>query len=558
MQKALPVGTILRNKYIVQELLSKGASSAVYLVNSVNLVEAPRGKHYIATRFALKEVVIPNRRLRHQINLETIALRGIDHEGLPHIYEVFSINKYNRLYILMDYIEGPNLEKVRLQHSGRQLPLPQVMTIMAPILDAVSYLHSQQHPIIHQNIEPISIILSQDDTKPVLVGFGVGKQYTLSSQEGPVRDPTIGYEAPEQYDGEITTRSDIYGLGATLYTLITGIVPDDARYRKRLIESENIDPLKSADQLVPAIPAHVAEAIQRAMSLNSNDRFPTVEQLHQALKADLSCHQAQKLHLHRGLELDLTLKDDSSLQRSSEWSVALPREEPLPLSEGAASTSEDQQVLEFASSTLIDQQLPTTYNGLSDTLQQATVPDVLALPLEDQQAFVPDVSPFIPIDQQVIVPDVEFSDPSQPQTAPQEQESPASLLMPLSPVDQQLPETEAAIPGRLDQSPPEPIVALPDILDQPLPEAALPDIPDRHLPEPVNASLTLGDQQLSVGALNGTALLTPGSLSSPDISHDDYSHLLPDVDIEMSFSQAGCEWFVKTQEQQNNHWKDTT
>jgi serine/threonine protein kinase len=545
MQKALPVGTILRNKYIVQELLSKCASSAVYLVNSVNLVEAPRGKRYIATRFALKEVVIPNRHLRHQINLETIALRGIDHEGLPHIYEVFSINKYNRLYILMDYIEGPNLEKVRLQHSGRQLPLPQVMTIMAPILDAVSYLHSQRHPIIHQNIEPASIVISQADNKPVLVDFGVGKQYNLSSQDVPVRDSMIGYEAPEQYDGEITTRSDIYGLGATLYTLLTGIVPTDARHRKRLVESGNIDPLKSVDQLVPAIPSHVAEAIQRTMSLNSNDRFPTVEQFHQALKADLSCHQAQKLHLHRGLELDLTLKDDSSLQRSSEWSVALPREEPLPPSEGAATTSEDQQVLEVASSTLIDQQLLASNNAPFDTVEQATVPDF---------------SPFLPLDQQVIIPDVEFSIPSQPQPDTLDQELSASLLMPLSLIDCPLLEAEAALPGRLDQSPPEPIVALPDVLDQPLPEAeaALPDILDRQLPEPVNASLTLGDQQLSVGALNGMALLTPGSLSSPHISHYDYSHLLPDVDIEMSFSQAGCEWFVKTQEQQNNHRKDAT
>ncbi len=286
MQNTLPLGTILRNQYLVQELLSQGPFSAVYLVNTVNLVEDPGGKRYISTRFALKEVVIPSRHLRHHINIETIALRGIDHEGLPHIYDVFNINKYNRLYILMDYIEGPNLEKMRLQQPGRQLPLPQVMTIMAPILSAVSYLHSQQPSIIHQNIEPASIIIFQADNKPVLVGFGVGKQYNLSSQDGPVSDPMIGYEAPEQYDGEISTRTDIYGLGATLYTLLTGIVPADARHRKRLIESENIDPLKPVDQLVPAIPAHVAEAIQRAMSLDSNDRFPTAEQFAQALKAE--------------------------------------------------------------------------------------------------------------------------------------------------------------------------------------------------------------------------------------------------------------------------------
>ncbi len=286
MPNTLPVGTILRNQYLIQELLGDGAFSAVYLANAVSLVEDSRGKRYISTRFALKEVVIPRRHLRHHINLETVPLRGIDHEALPHIYDVFNSNKYNRLYMLMDYVEGPNLDKLRMQQPGRRLPLSQVMTIMVPILGAVSHLHSQQPPIIHQNIEPDSIIISQAGNKPVLVDFRVGKQYNLSSQDAPIRGSTINYEAPEQYDGEISTRTDIYGLGATLYTLLTGIVPADALHRKRLIESENVDPLKPVDQLVPAIPAHVAEAIQQAMSLNGSDRFSTAEQFTQALKSE--------------------------------------------------------------------------------------------------------------------------------------------------------------------------------------------------------------------------------------------------------------------------------
>jgi eukaryotic-like serine/threonine-protein kinase len=158
------------------------------------------------------------------------------------------------------------------------------MTIMIPILGVVSYLHSQQPPLIHQNIEPDSIIISKADIKPVLVDFGVGKQYNLSSQDVPIRGPVIGYEAPEQYGGEISTRTDIYGLGATLYTLLTGIVAADALYRKRLIESENANPLKPVIQLAPAVPEPVGEVIHRAMSINSDDRFSTVEQFWEALK----------------------------------------------------------------------------------------------------------------------------------------------------------------------------------------------------------------------------------------------------------------------------------
>ena len=217
---------------------------------------------------------IPGGYLRHHINLEAALLRGVDHEALPHIYEVFTSNKYKRLYFLMEYIEGSNLEQVRLQEPDRHLPLTQVMTIMAPILDAVAYLHRQRPSIIHQHIEPGNIILSKAGNQPVLVGFGVDN---LSLHDDlPARCPMPGYAAPEQYDGAISTRTDIYGLGATFYTLLTGIVPADALHRKRLIESENSDPLQPVDQLVPAIPAHVAEAIQRAMSLDSNGR--TTEQ----------------------------------------------------------------------------------------------------------------------------------------------------------------------------------------------------------------------------------------------------------------------------------------
>jgi len=130
--------------------------------------------------------------------------------------------------------------------------------------------------------------------------------------------------------------------------------------------------------------------------------------------------------------------------------------------------------------------------------------------------------------------------------------------MPLPLIDLPLLEAEAAI--SVDQPPPEAIFALPDTLDQPLPEAeaAISDSLDQPPFEPVHTSFTLGDQQLSGSVLNGMALLIPGSLLFPQTSHYDYSHLWPDVDIEMSFSQAGCEWFVRTQEPQNNHRKDAT
>ncbi|MGH2495694.1 MAG: hypothetical protein ACRDIV_13425, partial [Ktedonobacteraceae bacterium] len=87
----------------------------------------------------------------------------------------------------------------------------------------------------------------------------------------------------EQYKGEFSIRTDIYGLGATYYTLLTGIVPPDALYRSTQLNNGEIDPLKPVNEVIPGIPIVVAEAIQQAMSINADDRFSSVEQFREVL-----------------------------------------------------------------------------------------------------------------------------------------------------------------------------------------------------------------------------------------------------------------------------------
>src|SRR5438270_281214 len=112
------------------------------------------------------------------------------------------------------------------------------------------------------------------------------------------------YEAPEQYSEEPSTRTDIYGLGATFYTLLTGIIPLDALSRKIQLESKGSDPLQPVNKVVPNISLPVTESIHRAMSLSSNDRFSTIEQFAQALQVD----PTWKLSPVEKREFDLALK----------------------------------------------------------------------------------------------------------------------------------------------------------------------------------------------------------------------------------------------------------
>jgi eukaryotic-like serine/threonine-protein kinase len=276
VQTTLPPGSIVGGRYLVEELLGKGGFGAVYKV---------RDQRVRQNLFALKEVIDPNQRERKRFVFEADLLRRLDHPALPRVYHVFEDDKNERAYMLMDYVEGSNLEVLRRRQSNQRFTVPQILNIMAPISDAVSYLHNQQPPIIHRDIKPANIILPQSGNEAVLVDFGIAKEYDPDSTTTAIRHASPGYGAPEQYGGGTDTRTDIYGLGAAIYTLLTGIVPVDAFYRATNLGSKGIDPLESIRKYAPNVPQHVADAIYRAMAVDKDDRFPTVQDFWQELNA---------------------------------------------------------------------------------------------------------------------------------------------------------------------------------------------------------------------------------------------------------------------------------
>ncbi|TMD02415.1 MAG: hypothetical protein E6J11_01515, partial [Chloroflexi bacterium] len=276
VHSALPIGTVIGDRYNVVGLLGKGGFGAVYLV---------RDQRVRGNLFALKEMIDTSRQERARFAFESELLTRLDHPALPRVYRSFEDETNNRSYMLMDFIEGPNLETLRQKQPQKRFPLSQVMSMMAPIVEAISYLHKQRPPIIHRDIKPANIIVPSTGDQTVLVDFGIAKEFDPDSTTTAVRRCSPGYGAPEQYNRGTNNRTDIYGLGATFYALLTGVVPDDAFYRMTNLGSGNGDPLEPAHQLNPDIPVHVSDAIQRAMAINIEDRFPSADQFWQALNA---------------------------------------------------------------------------------------------------------------------------------------------------------------------------------------------------------------------------------------------------------------------------------
>lgn len=272
----LPIGATVQHpdggRYVIESLLGTGGFGAVYLV---------RDRRVKQCLFALKEVIDPSRRDRERFLFEAEVLKRLNHKALPHVYQVFEHEKLKRVYMLMDYIEGQDLGVLLKEQPGQCFSLPLVLTIMEPVVDALIYMHSQDPPIVHRDIKPSNIIMQTRGGEAVLVDFGLAKEYVIDSTTAVIRHGSPGYAAPEQYGSGTNPRTDIYGLGATLYTLLTGTVPIDAI--TRATASKRIDPLVPAHLVVPEVPWAIATAIEQAMSISSDDRFTTVKEFWQQL-----------------------------------------------------------------------------------------------------------------------------------------------------------------------------------------------------------------------------------------------------------------------------------
>jgi serine/threonine protein kinase len=264
------------DRYAIEGTIGKGAFGAVYLV---------RERDRTHNLFALKEVINPNKEDRERFAFEGEVLKRLKHPALPRVHHVFENDKLKRVYLLMDYIEGQNLEVLRGELAVKCFSLPQALRLMAPIVDALKYLHTQDPPIVHRDIKPANIIVPIGRGEAMLADFGSAKEYVPGTATTTLDRRSPGYAALEQYRTGTTPATDVYGLGATLYALLTGSVPIDAPSRLIALLSTRVDPLKPANLLMPTIPQAVAEALHKALAIKVADRFETVDEFWGVLNA---------------------------------------------------------------------------------------------------------------------------------------------------------------------------------------------------------------------------------------------------------------------------------
>src|SRR5258708_4146925 len=156
-------------------------------------------------------------------NREVMLLSRLEHANLPHVYDHFTDSSH--WYVVMEYIEGETLEDQLKKLRNGHFPLTKVVDIGVDLCDVLRYLHTQHPPIVFRDMKPANVMITPEG-HIYLIDFGIARHY----RPGQSKDTGVlgsgGYAAPEQYGkAQTTPQTDIYGLGATLQTLITGKEP---------------------------------------------------------------------------------------------------------------------------------------------------------------------------------------------------------------------------------------------------------------------------------------------------------------------------------------------
>jgi serine/threonine protein kinase len=274
------IGITLVRRYRVDALIGTGGYATVYRVTDLQQ-EVDR---------ALKEVADPDPAIREQFALEAQLLMTSNHPNIPHGYEHFEEN--GRAYLVMDYVGGRDLEQLlseSLERSGRPLDEEKVLRWLMPICDALEVMHTRVLPIIHRDIKPANIKLNAEGT-PILIDFGLAKLYRPGPTNQAAQGVTPGYAPPEQYLalGKTDPRSDVYAMGATLYTLLTGREPPEAPNRLLAQSPNSGEPLVPARMVNPSISPATARIIDRAMNVTPNLRQQSARELRDDMQAALN------------------------------------------------------------------------------------------------------------------------------------------------------------------------------------------------------------------------------------------------------------------------------
>lgn len=261
-------------KFELFEELGRGGMGVVYRARQTDLGRVVAIKMILSNRLATSDDV-------RRFETEARTAAGVRHANIVGIHEVGEF--HGQPFFTMEYVGGPSLE--RLVADG-PLPPEEAARVVARLARAVEHLH--EHGIVHRDLKPSNVLLDEN-REPRLTDFGLAKVF--QSDDTNTRTGTIvgtaSYMAPEQAAGrvhDISPRTDVYGLGAILYELLTGQPP----FREKHALDTLVQVLEGEPTLPRRINAGVPRDLERicrkCLEKNPDERYASAAEVAEDLE----------------------------------------------------------------------------------------------------------------------------------------------------------------------------------------------------------------------------------------------------------------------------------
>ena len=282
----LPAGTLLnQGSYRIERVLGQGGFGITYLATDLHLDRQVAIKEFFPKDFCNRDETTSSvtvgtasnkaliRRLKEKFLKEARHLAKLHHPNIVKIYAAFEEN--DTAYYAMDFVEGQSVSQL-VKNNG-PLRVAEALKFTEKVGGALEYLHSQR--LNHLDVKPANIMVRYSNSEPVLIDFGLAKQYDSEGNQTSTTPVGIshGYAPMEQYnDGgvsEFSAQADLYSLAATFYFMVTGTVPPQA-----------IVVFNDGLAFPTNFPQNFVDAVRKAMSPAKKQRHETVREFLNELK----------------------------------------------------------------------------------------------------------------------------------------------------------------------------------------------------------------------------------------------------------------------------------
>ena len=277
-------GVILGGQYRVGRVLGRpGGFGITYLGWDINLQQRVAIKEYLPREIALRvpdslEVAVHTAEDRRgfefgkeQFLREARIVAKLDHPNIVRVRNFFNAN--STAYLVMDYYEGMSLgdylTTVRVKLEP-ELAIP----LVRPILDGLQYVH--ERGLVHRDLKPHNIYLAAIG-RPIVLDFGAARQAAGDRVQSLSVVLTEGYAPLEQYQRRAIQGpwTDVYGVGATLYRMLTGSAPPIA------LDRIGRDPVEDGGWA--SLPDALVPALRKALAVRPNERYQSAAEFRAAL-----------------------------------------------------------------------------------------------------------------------------------------------------------------------------------------------------------------------------------------------------------------------------------